>query len=95
MRHFALITTTVLIIGVSWAIAQNLKTSPTAVDALKKMNSLELQAKANAEAQVISQAPRQPIEIGLVRWGRNLEAARKQSSESGKPILLLFQEVPG
>ncbi len=37
----------------------------------------------------------QPIELGVVRWGRDYADARKLSVESGKPIFLLFQEVPG
>ena len=36
-----------------------------------------------------------PIEIGLVHWGRDLDAALEQSGSSGKPVLVLFQEVPG
>jgi len=36
-----------------------------------------------------------PIEVGTVDWGRNYEDAVKKSKESGKPIFLLFQEVPG
>ena len=36
-----------------------------------------------------------PIEVGDVRWGRSLEAAQETSKKSGKPILILFQEVPG
>jgi len=37
----------------------------------------------------------QAEELGQVGWGRNLEAAKAKSAQSGKPILLLFQEVPG
>ncbi|MDA0323945.1 MAG: VPGUxxT family thioredoxin-like (seleno)protein, type 2 [Verrucomicrobia bacterium] len=37
----------------------------------------------------------QRIEVGDVQWGRNLDAGLKASRESGKPVLLLFQEVPG
>lgn len=36
-----------------------------------------------------------PVEVGAVRWGRDFEAARRASAGSGKPILALFQEVPG
>ncbi len=35
------------------------------------------------------------VEIGTVNWGRDYDAAKKTSADSGKPILLLFQEVPG
>ena len=36
-----------------------------------------------------------PIELGSVAWGRDYQAGLQQSLESQKPILLLFQEVPG
>jgi hypothetical protein len=36
-----------------------------------------------------------PVEVGAVRWGRDLAAAQQASGETGKPVLLLFQEVPG
>lgn len=34
-------------------------------------------------------------ETGKVRWGRDLDAAKVTARMSGKPIMLLFQEVPG
>ena len=40
-------------------------------------------------------AARNPIEVGDVTWSRDYEANLKLSAASGKPILLLFQEVPG
>lgn len=36
-----------------------------------------------------------PVEIGVVKWGRDFPGALEKSRESGKPIFLLFQEVPG
>lgn len=36
-----------------------------------------------------------PIEVGLVNWNRDLDAALAQSKSTGKPALVLFQEVPG
>jgi len=36
-----------------------------------------------------------PIELGLVKWERNFETAKKTAKTADKPILLLFQEVPG
>lgn len=38
---------------------------------------------------------KQPVELGRVRWQRDLAAAREQATKDGKPIFLLFQEVPG
>ncbi|MBK6993734.1 MAG: thioredoxin family protein [Lewinellaceae bacterium] len=43
----------------------------------------------------INQSPNQPIELGQVHWLRDLDTGRAESQKSGKPILLLFQEVPG
>ncbi|MEM8671237.1 MAG: VPGUxxT family thioredoxin-like (seleno)protein, type 2 [Planctomycetota bacterium] len=36
-----------------------------------------------------------PIEIGTVKWGRDFDDAMKRSEQSDKPMLVLFQEVPG
>lgn len=36
-----------------------------------------------------------PIEVGAVDWGRDLEQAYKISGETGRPVFVLFQEVPG
>jgi len=41
------------------------------------------------------EATENPIEVGDVSWGRDLEAALMNSANSGKPVLVLFQEVPG
>ncbi|MEM7228933.1 MAG: VPGUxxT family thioredoxin-like (seleno)protein, type 2 [Planctomycetota bacterium] len=37
----------------------------------------------------------QPVELGQVNWGRNLDSALQTSKSTGKPVLLLFQEIPG
>lgn len=37
----------------------------------------------------------QPVELGAVTWNRDLDSAQKLSRETGKPIFILFQEVPG
>ena len=42
-----------------------------------------------------SQTVTNPVEVGNVHWGRDFDAALKMSAESGKPVLVLFQEVPG
>ncbi len=36
-----------------------------------------------------------PIETGTVRWTRDHDAALQQAKQQGKPVLVLFQEVPG
>ena len=41
------------------------------------------------------QTTKNPIEIGDVQWGRDFEAALKNSAVTQKPVLILFQEVPG
>ena len=42
-----------------------------------------------------AQTKSQPRELGKVKWLRNFDEAKKASARTGKPILLLFQEVPG
>lgn len=37
----------------------------------------------------------QPVELGQVRWQRDFEAALAESKKTEKPVLILFQEVPG
>ncbi|HWB18772.1 MAG TPA: VPGUxxT family thioredoxin-like (seleno)protein, type 2 [Phycisphaerales bacterium] len=34
-------------------------------------------------------------ELGAVQWGRDFDKALKKSAQSGKPVLVLFDEVPG
>jgi len=36
-----------------------------------------------------------PLELGRVNWVRDYESAQGMSTQSGKPIFVLFQEVPG
>lgn len=57
-------------------------------------------ANSLTQAPVISQANHlqpsgQPEELGQVRWLRDLDLGRLESQKTGKPILILFQEVPG
>ena len=37
----------------------------------------------------------QPVELGQVKWRRDFEAGLAEAKRTGKPVLLLFQEVPG
>ncbi len=36
-----------------------------------------------------------PVEMGRVRWHRNLDAAQEMARAADKPMLVLFQEIPG
>jgi len=40
-------------------------------------------------------AESQPVEIGTVTWERDYDRALAKAKTSGKPVFLLFQEVPG
>ncbi|NNE16256.1 MAG: hypothetical protein HKO66_04925 [Saprospiraceae bacterium] len=37
----------------------------------------------------------QPIELGKVQWNRNYDNALEKAKKENKPVLILFQEVPG
>lgn len=36
-----------------------------------------------------------PVELGAVHWLRDLDAGTAEAERTGKPMLILFQEVPG
>lgn len=36
-----------------------------------------------------------PVELGRVIWHRELDVALEQARTRQKPVLLLFQEIPG
>ena len=42
-----------------------------------------------------AQDPKQTVEYGTVDWQRDLDGAFATAEKTGKPVLLLFQEVPG
>jgi hypothetical protein len=52
-------------------------------------------AVAWAQAGKSTTAGGNPVAVGKVAWGRDLEQALAASKASGKPVFLLFQEVPG
>lgn len=41
------------------------------------------------------EAQKNPVELGHVHWLRSLEEAQTKSKAENKPILILFQEIPG
>lgn len=51
---------------------------------------IERQADCDSTAEILS-----PPELGGVEWLREYEDAVAVSRDSGKPILMLFQEIPG
>ena len=44
---------------------------------------------------VLREAPSNPVELGAVRWHRNLEIADAEARRRDDPLVVLFQEVPG
>lgn len=44
---------------------------------------------------IVIMAQNNPIELGDVHWLRSMEEAQGKSKKEGKPILILFQEIPG
>ena len=36
-----------------------------------------------------------PVELGAVSWARDHDAAFARAKEQQRPVLLLFQEIPG
>lgn len=48
-----------------------------------------------AQAEAAHLAHNNPVELGSVHWLRDLDEGRALAKQSGKPLLVLFQEVPG
>lgn len=42
-----------------------------------------------------AESPRVPVELGRVRWGRDVGAGFDTARRTERPLLLLFQEIPG
>lgn len=69
--------------------------------ATPETSTVQASLMGQATSSPISHSPanpfpgQQPEELGKIRWIRDLDLGRTESERSGKPILLLFQEVPG
>ena len=59
------------------------------------MRLLTLPALAVAALAIGNVTNDVPIELGLVEWERSFPAAQAKAKSVDKPVLLLFQEVPG
>lgn len=49
----------------------------------------------NRNTTVVDDTDNAPTEQGAVQWLRNYDAAIAKSKSTGKPLFVLFQEVPG
>lgn len=56
------------------------------------ITSASLWLMTNCHSEVTRQ---NPVEVGTVKWERDYNTASKMARETGRPIFLLFQEVPG
>lgn len=52
-------------------------------------------ASSRAESSPVGAAAPAHKELGAVRWRRDFDAALAESKKTGKPVLILFDEVPG
>jgi len=49
----------------------------------------------NTQQEHAVQTTTNPVEVGVVDWGRDIDSALIESEELGRPLFVLFQEVPG
>lgn len=61
---------------------------------------LLMQERETVSAEPASLVPasgrvEQAVELGQVRWRRDFDAALTEAKAAEKPVLILFQEVPG
>ena len=60
------------------------------------LGTLPARAQTDApSAQDRTRPSAQPAELGAVSWYRDEARARAAAAASGRPVLMLFQEVPG
>jgi len=45
--------------------------------------------------QLNASEARNPVEVGDIHWRRDFKEVMAESQNSGTPVFLLFQEVPG
>jgi len=69
----------------------HLNMEPVAVSSLVPVSSVE---GAVPQPSAVG-SPDNPEELGAVHWLRELAVGKAQAKASGKPLLILFQEVPG
>jgi hypothetical protein len=48
-----------------------------------------------ANQEIGTPTPDRPVELGVVQWNRDWSEALERSTDTGKPLLVLFQEIPG
>lgn len=53
------------------------------------------EGKSETQNDIYQTAENNPQELGVIHWQRDLDAAYQASNKTGKPVFLLFQEVPG
>ena len=58
-------------------------------------NSEGMNGRSGGGGPAMSAQPNQPVEMGQVRWGRDLDAAKDEARRTGRPLFVLFQEIPG
>ena len=52
-------------------------------------------SSAKETPQARSNTPKQPTELGDIHWVRDIDEGVARSKKEKKPMLVLFQEVPG
>ncbi len=67
-----------------------------------RLSVCEQKASQKAENQPVATSclgtfgsPGNPVELGKVNWSRDFDRSKASAATSGKPLLILFQEVPG
>lgn len=66
-----------------------------AAGAAALLGTIALGAGAWSWDDVIRAGMKQPEELGQIRWSRDFAAAEAEAARLGRPLLVLFSEVPG
>ena len=95
MKHKPLISTAAVIVAAIaiFGARHAMKSSEATAQEPRAAKSTAKSATENNTT--LAASPEQVEELGVVRWSRDFEQATKQAKASGKPLFVLFTEVPG
>lgn len=72
-----------------------MRTTPISQMSTRGLFAVSLIILTSGMAMADTKASPGRIETGQVNWLHNLDEAKELSASADKPILLLFQEIPG
>lgn len=95
ISHLLTLLFSLSLVAVVLIVSASYKTKKEKPEAPKEKHSQEIKEYQNKSKLPYQKLNQDTTELGKVAWLRDYEAALSLAEETGKPILILFQEVPG